>query len=318
MRTFCKVWLSFLSFSLFFTASSCSINRLGVRTVANVLAGSSSGTGNSFTSDDDPELVGAALPFALKTYETVLARDPANARLALSTGSAFVMYANAFVQGPASMLPEDRLEERNAAYARAGKLYLRGRDYVLDGLEARHHGFRAALDSPDPSVALRDMKKDDVPYLYWAAAGWVAAFSVNPLNLELMATVPKAAALMNRAWELDPAYGNGAIYDFYISFDAAVPASLGGRRDRVDDMFSRAVAASGGMAVSPYLSYAVSVCIPAQDVGRFRELLGKALAIDPDAERFNRLANTINQRKARWYLDHLDLFFIDTGEEEAK
>jgi len=37
--------------------------------------------------EDDPELVRDALPFALKIYESLLAEDPENAPLALSTGA---------------------------------------------------------------------------------------------------------------------------------------------------------------------------------------------------------------------------------------
>ncbi len=91
-------------------AASCSINRFAVRTVAGFLAGS--GQGTVFTGDDDPELVGDALPFALKTYESLLEADPSNAPLALATGRAFVSYAFAFVQAPADELPVEQVDEQ--------------------------------------------------------------------------------------------------------------------------------------------------------------------------------------------------------------
>ena len=46
--------------------SGCSLKTIAVKTVANTL----SEPGDTFTSDDDPELVRAALPFGLKLYET--------------------------------------------------------------------------------------------------------------------------------------------------------------------------------------------------------------------------------------------------------
>ena len=55
--------------------ASCSLNRLAVRTVAGFLT--ASGESTVFSGDDDPQLVGDALPFILKTYESLVASDPA-------------------------------------------------------------------------------------------------------------------------------------------------------------------------------------------------------------------------------------------------
>ncbi|MDR0497273.1 MAG: TRAP transporter TatT component family protein, partial [Treponema sp.] len=91
--------------------ASCSINKLAINSVSNALTGS--GSSDVFTRDPDPELVGAALPFAIKMYEALLSQNPNHHGLLLTTGSLFVMYANAFVQGPAEMLDSiDYYEER--------------------------------------------------------------------------------------------------------------------------------------------------------------------------------------------------------------
>ena len=47
--------------------SACSIKTAAVKTVADTM----SHPGDVFTRDDDPELVRASLPFALKTFETL-------------------------------------------------------------------------------------------------------------------------------------------------------------------------------------------------------------------------------------------------------
>ena len=117
--------------------SGCSINRLAVRAVAGMLSGGGGGGGDAFTSEDDPELVGDALPFAMKLYESLLAADPENADLLLATGRIFVMYANAYVQTPADMLEPSEVEKQAAMRVRAKRLFLRAREYVLRGLELR-------------------------------------------------------------------------------------------------------------------------------------------------------------------------------------
>ena len=95
-----------------------------------------------YASDDDPELVGAALPFGLKTYEVLLAAQPRHRPLLLATASAFVGYAHAFVLLPAERL--DTTDYRRARHLRqrAARLFRRGRDYALTGLELDHPGWR--------------------------------------------------------------------------------------------------------------------------------------------------------------------------------
>ncbi|HVP18999.1 MAG TPA: TRAP transporter TatT component family protein, partial [Spirochaetia bacterium] len=133
--------------------AACSINNLAVRAVAGVLAGN--GEDNVFETEDDPELVRDALPFALKTYEALLQSDRDNAELALATARAFAGYTFAFVQIPADELPVDAVDRQVAMHARARELFLRARDYALRGLETRRKGFRAALDAQGAEAALK-------------------------------------------------------------------------------------------------------------------------------------------------------------------
>jgi predicted anti-sigma-YlaC factor YlaD len=323
--------------------SSCSINRMATKAVANALTGT--GSSEVFTGDPDPELVGDALPFAIKMYEALLSTQPDHQGLILTTGSLFVMYANAFVQGPAEMLPLDRNEERKQAQERAKKFYLRGAAILYDGLEKKYPGFKeaAAQDasagnagdedasaqeapaqdaSAQGAVAqgaaanealdkyLAKMKKEDVPLLYWAVAGLLSAYSLDVFDFDLGFRLPELSAMIHRAYELDPDFNNGALDDFFILFYAQVPEGLGGNPALVQTHFERAVEKSGGKAAGPYVSYAASVSIPAQDYKTFRDCLEKALAIDPEEDPQNRLVNVLNQRKAQYLLDNEEELFL--------
>jgi predicted anti-sigma-YlaC factor YlaD len=115
---------------------------------------------------------------------------------------------------------------------------------------------------------------------------------------------------MERAGELDPAFMNGAIYDFFISFHAGMPDTLGGDKTKVEYYYAKALEASKGAAPGPYVSYAMGVCVPAQDAARFKEELGKALAINPDNDPDSRLMVILTQRNARYYLDHIDNYIL--------
>ena len=288
-------------------SGGCSLKRLAVNSVAGML--SSSGSSTVFTGEDDPQLVADALPFAMKLYESLLAQTPENTGLLLATGSMFAMYANAFVQTPAGMLPETEYPQRQAAMARAKHLYLRGRDYCLKALELRHPGLRAGLEAGNPT-ALQKTGPQDVPYLYWTAASWMGGFSAEPFDMEMLLTLSRPLALMARAFQLEEGYGKGAIHEFYISVYGSLPVSLGGSQEKARFHFSRAVELAGGLTAGPYVALATSVSIPTQNSSEYRDLLGQALAIDLDSSPENRLVNLLSQRKARWLLEHIEDYFL--------
>jgi predicted anti-sigma-YlaC factor YlaD len=288
--------------------SGCSLKKMAMNQVANALT--EPGGSAVFTGDNDPELVGDALPFAIKMYESLLVSIPGHAGLQLKTGSLYVMYANAFLQTPASMLSEEEYKKQEFLLQRARNLYLRGRDILLNALDRKYPGFRKNLDQRKFEQALRPTKKEDIELLYWAGAGWMGAFAIDPFDMELGLTLPGAAALMERVLELDKNYGEGAIHDFYILYYGSLPDYMGGDLNKTRDHFKKAVEVSGGKSTSPYLSLATTVCIKEQDVEEFKRLLNQVLEIDPDADPANRLVNILNQRKAQWLLEHVDNYFL--------
>ena len=286
--------------------TSCSLKQLAINTVIDSLAGES---GTVFTGDDDPQLIAESLPFALKLYETLLSQSPEHPDLLLTTGSGFVMYANAFVQTPADQLPDDEFELRGRMRARAKNLYIRGRNYLLDALEVKYPGFKAAALAGTAEEFLTAMEVEDVPALYWCSAGWFAAISIDAFDIEIGLTRDTAISLMNRALELDQAWGNGTIHDFFISYYGALPAMLGGSEEKARYHFERAVELSEGNKPGPFVSLATAITIKNQDVDEFKYLLETALSIendDPDS----RLATIISQDKAMWLLDHIEDYFL--------
>jgi predicted anti-sigma-YlaC factor YlaD len=292
-----------------FLFSSCSINKLAINALSDAITIEGSGEVN--TGDSDSQLVGDAIPFAIKMYESLLAGNPNHQGLILTTGSLFVMYANAFVQGPAELLPRTQYAERQAAMERAKSLYLRGANILYGGLEKKYPGFNKGFRSEGFPKILAKMKKADVPALYWSAAGYLSAFSLNPFDMELGVKIPELMTLVDRAYELDPDFNNGALDDFLVLAYASLPESMGGDKSRVETHFRRSLEKSQGRLAGPYVSYASAVSIPAQDYEVFKTYLETALALDPDADPSNRLVNILAQRKARYLLDNAGLYFID-------
>jgi len=287
--------------------SGCSLRRYAMNQLADALAGS----GATFASDDDPELVKAAVPFSLKLVESLLAENPRHPGLLASAASGFTQFAYAFVQEEADEVEPLDLAAAEAMRARARRLYLRAQRYGLRGLEVKHPGFGTALLA-NPKAAVRAATKSDVPLLYWTAAAWAAAISLSKDNPELVAQIPIMEALIDRALELAESFGDGSIHTFLITYEMSRQGVPGDPAARARQHFDRAMLLSKGNDAAPLVALAEAVTIQKQDVKEFESLLNRALAINSDAHPNTRLLNLIMQRRARWLLARkADLFLID-------
>ena len=284
------------------------IKQFAVNKIGDSLAGSST----TFASDDDPDLIGEAVPFSLKLMESILAASPKHRGLLLATTSGFTQYAYAYVQQGADEAENSDFAAARQERARAKRLYLRARDYGIRGLETRHKNFGTALRA-DPRAAVQVTKKEDVPLLYWTAAAWGAAVSLSKDDPELVADQPLFETLIDRALALDESFDYGAIHGFLISYEPARQGASGDPNVRAKQHFDRAVALTNGQSASPFISYAEAVSVVKQDRAEFRALLERALAIDADAKPEWRLANLIMQRRARWLLSREDDLFLDAA-----
>jgi predicted anti-sigma-YlaC factor YlaD len=283
----------------------CSVRSIAVNKIGDALAN----TGSNFASDEDPELVGDAIPFGLKTMEGLLESAPRHKGLLLGASSGFVQYAYGWVQLEGDMIEAKDLARATELRERARKLYLRARDYGLRGLEVDFPGFRDAL-ARDPKAALAKTKKEHVPLLYWTAMGWAGAMSLKVNDSEVSVDQPLVEALAHRALELDEGWGLGSIHEFFVSWESA-HASVGGSMEKAREHYDKALFFAKGRRALPYLTYAESVSVAKQDKAQFRELLEKALTVDVSRPDDQRLANILAQKRARWQLGRLDELFIE-------
>lgn len=291
--------------------SGCSIRSMAV----NALADSLSRSSVVYERDNDPELVADALPFMLKTMEGLLEEAPKNRNLLLNAAKGFTSYAQAFVAVPADYIEEDNLAAARNQRTRASRLFLRGREFGLRGLDLAHSGLREGLYA-DPDSALQVTRKEDVPLLFWTGAAWAGAINVRKNDMDLVADFNIANALLQRAFTLEPTWNDGAIHEVLIALEAARSGGYGGSLEAARKHFDAAVSISHGETAGPYVALAEAVSIKEQNVKEFRTLLDEALAVDVDAAPDHRLSNVLAQRRARWLLDHTADFFIDYEENE--
>src|SRR5580765_156382 len=280
------------------------VQRKAVGMVASTLASS----GDVFTRDDDLELVGDAIPFGLKLYESLLDSAPKNKDLLIATCSNFTQYGVAYLETEAMVLGEAQHHDEVAHLnARALKMYLRAKGYCLRAMEVRFPGIGQKLLT-DPAPALAKAEKTDVPLLYWMAASWGSAISLGVDKPDIVIDMPAVRALAERALALDESWSKGAIHEMFVSLDS-LPEALGGSPAKAREHFARAVELQKGLSPGPYVALATGVALPAQDRAEFEKLLQTALAIDPEKDPSVRLVTLVQQRRARALLDHIDTMF---------
>ena len=305
------LWLTALCLAMLGTG--CSIKRMAVNRVGDALAGS----GTTFASDDDPELIKAAVPFSLKLMESLLAESPRHEGLLLATSRGFTQFAYAFIQEDADETEDKDLAAAEEMRGRARRLYLRARNYGLRGLDVRHKGFEKALRA-DGKKAVTVATAKDVALLYWTAASWAAAISLSKDKPDMIAEMPFVEAMMERALALDEAFDCGAIHTYFITYEMGRSGGTGDPAARARQHFERAMALSGGQQAGPMVSFAEAVCAQKQDLKQFESLLKQALAINPDTRPEWRLADLVMQRRAKWLLSRTDQLFLRATPAEEK
>lgn len=323
----------FISIILIFLVSSCSIRKIVFNNVAKTMAPSYKQKEREalrvkklreqgievpnpmlvFLAEEDVELVASVFPIVIKTYEMMMLQDKTHKELSMMTGEFYVMYANAFVETPATFLPDTEYDKKNDGFVRARKLYLKGRDLLLNSLELSLKGSKKVLNSSDEKAIDETLEKctiEDIETLYWAGVASLAVFALEPLNTETSHLVYAGKAMLERVCAIDDSFNNGAAWEVLAKFYAGAPESLGGGEGKARSAYNKALELSKGMSASIYVTYASSFCVPKQDSVGFDEAIKKALSIDASLQPENRLMITLSQNYARWLKAHKDDFIL--------
>ena len=293
-------------------SGGCSLRSMAVNAIVPTLANPA-----VYRSEEDPELVRDALPFLLKTIESILDTSPRQNQALVFACTGFTLYGNAFLQVDADLAEWEGDYERAQRWRdRTWRLYVRARDYCLRSLELKYDGISERLrQDPVAAVAVTDV--EDVEVLFLLSAAWGLAISNALDRQELVADLPAVRALLARALELDEDHERGSIHAALLALEA-LPPYLGGSPERAREHFERAVELSDGLDAAPFVAFAAGVSVPAENRAEFRELLEQALAIDPNEDTSLRLLNLVNQKRAQALLDHIDdLFFDPVRTEES-
>lgn len=203
--------------------SACSMGQMVVRSSAAIL---DSGIA-AMNRESDLQLAREAMPANLKLMEGMLIEDPGNVTLRLYAAEGFYGYSFGFIEDEDS--------------ARAEQLYRRC--YTHAG--AALHSAGLALDpetasAEELSAAAARLDARAVPALFWTASCLGKWIDLNRDSITTVASLANAAALMQRALELDEAFYHAGPHLFFGVYYGARSPLLGGDYARSAEHFRRA------------------------------------------------------------------------------
>ncbi len=287
--------------------AGCSVRQMAIKQLGAALAESA---GGAFAAEEDVEFAGQAVPFSLKLIESLILEQPDNIDLLAAAAAGFTQYAYVWVQQPADFIEDEDFAAARHERERARAFYLRAHRYAMRGLDAAHPGLAARL-ADEAQTALEATTAEDLPLLYWAAASLGSAISLGKTEPELVARQTQFAALLERAFALNPDWDGGSVRELMMAYELARPGGGADAIRRARQQFDRLVEMTDGLRATPFVSFAESASVQEQDRKQFIELLDRALAIDPDKTPASRLANVVAQQRARWLLERVDELFLE-------
>lgn len=280
-------------FSLFlFLFPACSFKSIGMRTAIDIL-----GKGvETYYEESDVVLAEESMATQLKPLEILLKNDPKNKDLLLFASQGFGAYAFLF------------LEEDNPE--RAKNFYERGRDFGLMHVSKRVKSDLTAIrDLNDFERALRRLKKEDVPLLFWTAYSWGGYANLSRDNPDAVADLPKVEMLMLRVNELMPGYFYSGADIFLGCYYGSRPKIFGGDLEKSRFYFERALQVSQRKFLISLVLYSQYYAIPAQDKMFFKQLLEEVIEFPAESFSEQRLSNEVAKIKAKKLLEKIDEHF---------
>jgi len=266
-----------------------------------------------FNSESDPELAREATPAQLKTAEGFLAADPENRILLEVCARGYIEYAFGFLEDDLEEMPDDPQHQakRDHLTARITGLYDRAMEFALRLIALDDKNFRDAFnkDVASTEAEAKKLDKDTGPGLFFAGLALGSAINLNRNDVARVVDLPKAIALVKRAYQLDPIMFNGGPAMLLGTIYSSQGKAMGGDPDAAKKYFEQAIAANGGKYLLPRVMMARFYGVVTQDRPLFEKMLKEVIDTPANVLPAYRLANEIAKKRARRYLSRVEDYF---------
>jgi hypothetical protein len=275
-----KIALIFISTILLFL--NCSIQKIALKTTTGLVAYGI----DAIYAEPDLKIAEQAVASDLKLLEGFHLADKKNKELLLMLTQGFASYSLGFLE-------DDEPE-------RASLFYLRAKDYGLmllghtkafkDSIPAKESNFRQAL---------QQLKKDDVPALFWTAFAWAGWINLNRDNPKAVFELNIVKAMMQRVLDLDETFFFGAAHLFFGAMNASMPKMLGGDPEKAKQQFDRSLEISDGKFLIAKVYIARYYAVSTLDEELFDKLLTEVLQAPQDILPGYELLTSVAKDKAQ-------------------
>lgn len=299
-----------LAFCAAVAGSGCSLNKFTVDSTAPVIKAGS----RALDEESDVQFARLAAPASLKTVEGFLVTSPDNPDLLETAAKGYTEYTFGFVEDDIESLPENDGAERQRLVVRATDFYDRAHGYALRLAARTDSGIGEAMEGDAATLEKRlDARfddRDEAPGLYWLGLSTGSAINLNKDDMNRVADLPKAVALLERAHRLAPAYANYGAALALGTVYASQGKAMGGDPARAKKMFEECIAGTGGRFLMARVLYARYYATQVQDRPLFEETLRQVLETPASVNPETRLPNELAKKRAARYLARADEWFL--------
>ncbi|HVS17808.1 MAG TPA: TRAP transporter TatT component family protein [Planctomycetota bacterium] len=289
--------------------AGCSLNEFAVSTTAPVLLEAS----KAFAYESDVQFAREAAPGQLKTADGFLVSSPTNRNLLEILARGYLEYAFAFLEDDLEAMPDDAAhhDSRVAVAARATVLHDRAFGYAMRYLGTFGKGVAGAYtkDTPGFEAALAGLPKGAVPGLLYGGMALASAINLNRSDIARVAELPKAVAMIKRAYALDKTFYNGMAAVTLGLVNASQGKAMGGDPDAAKRYFEEAIQLTSGKYLMARVLQARFYAVVIQDRVLFDKILHDVLSTAPDVMPSARLPNELAHRRATRYLKQAEDLF---------
>lgn len=275
--------------------SGCSVRQHFLRQVADEISQQS-------VEEEDIGLAQEASAFYLKMSESLLRAVPGHLELAQSVTSGLTQYAYAFLSSEADRIESQNLHEAQTLRERAARMFERAKKQGWSALTLRHPDLLNRLNASGADE-IRLLQQDEVGLAYWTAAAWGGQISLSKDSPDVVADLPLVVYLATQAWQVNPAYGDGALASLMGTLELARP---GGSHNRALAYWDQAIQVSQGQSAGPWVAKAEGWAVAQQDRPAFEALLNRALEVSQGKRD---LSSQIMRARAKWLLSQADDIF---------
>ncbi len=283
------------------------LNKFTVNSTAPVLKIAAA----SMDAESDVTLAREAAPGSIKTIDGFLCASPENPDLLELVAQSYAQFTFGFLEDDLERMPLDETPARKALVDRCTGMYDRAEGIALRLVALDREDFPQQVKADEATLekGLARLRPRSAPGLFWAGLSLGSGINLHRDDMDRVADLPRAIAMLERSHALDPTYFNhGAAMALGVVY-ASQGAAVGGDPKKAKAYFDEVIQGTGGKYLMAKVMLARFYATQIQDRALFESTLKEVLATPASVWPAQRLANELAHRRAERYLRQVEDLF---------